>query len=696
MVHHGMPELQSPMALNIERLTLYKHGLGFFERGGSAEASFTLEFPRRSMDDVLKSLTVLPATATVSGVAFETPPDRNPDAQRQPLHINAERPLSSVIDAFSGRRVSISLGDKEIEGELIGLEREDEEHLERALLVVQSSEGIRLLPLRKITNIALLDDHAQGDLAFALETKRRDEERSYARVALSNSSEVQINYIAPAPAWRVSYRIITSSVLDAKEPTASTGKTATGITATNRTNATNETNETDETGPASKEVAASELRDVFVQGWGIFDNTLEEDLENVQLTLTAGMPVSFRYGLHQPTTPTRPFVEEDSRVISAPMEFAAMSAASASYEHMDMMESGAPMGMVAPAPIMKRSRTQLSAASVGESAPVQASGDARGALFAYKIEAPVAVRRGESGMVPILSVKTRGVRELLYNPRSGHSNPASSIRFKNGDLTLERGPATIIESGEYAGEAIVPFTTSGTEVILAFALELGVSISSVERIRSETRSVSMRDGSLFVGAVEYIDTMYTVDSQLAEACVITIEHPLHYSAELETNPTESNVSEARFKVFVGSRTSSDFEVVEKRDRSQYESVRGLDGARLQSFLEARLLDRKLFDELSEVLATQATIFSIEQATIQREADREKIRERMNDTRENLSSIDSTDDSGLRKRFVQQLGVFDDQMLAFDTQDQTSGEEIARLEALIANELQRLSQPAATE
>ncbi len=40
-----------------------------------AEPSFTLEFPRRAMDDVLKSLTVLSANATVSAVAFETPAD---------------------------------------------------------------------------------------------------------------------------------------------------------------------------------------------------------------------------------------------------------------------------------------------------------------------------------------------------------------------------------------------------------------------------------------------------------------------------------------------------------------------------------------------------------------------------------------------------------------------------------------------
>jgi hypothetical protein len=344
----------------------------------------------------------------------------------------------------------------------------------------------------------------------------------------------------------------------------------------------------------------------------------------------------------------------------------------------------------APAPIMKRSRAQISASSMADSAPIQASGDARGALFAYNIDAPVTVRRGESGMVPILSVKTRGERELLYNPNKNLSHPASSVRFRNGDLTLERGPATVIDGGEYAGEAIIPFTTGGTEVILAFAVELGVSVSSQVTSREETRSVSVRDGSLFVGAVEYIESKYTIDSQLAQRCVVTIEHPRQYNAEMETKPVESTVGEARFKCTVPGRAAVDFTVIEKRDRSQYEGVRGIDGDRLQNFFDNRLLDRKLFDELSQVLTTQATIFSIGQATIERGNHREKIRERMNDVRANLGSINAVSDSSLRDRFVKQLETLEDQMVSFDEQDQTATAEIERLETLIATELQRLS------
>ncbi len=607
------------------------------------------------MDDILKSLTVLPKSATVAGVAFETPPDRNPEAQRRPLDIDADRPLSSVIDAFAGRRVGVSVGDRSIEGELLGLEREEGEHLERAVLAVHTVTGIRLLPLRDVTKIALLDDSAQGDLAFALETKRRDEERSYARVTLSNPSEVQVNYIAPAPAWRVSYRVLASPV------------------------------------DSENEGIDSEVRDIFVQGWGIFDNTLEEDLEDVQLTLTAGMPVSFRYGLHQPTTPDRPFVQDDSRVISAPMEFAAMGGGD--YEHMDMMmaePAGAVMEMAAAAPMMKRARSKLTAASVEDSAPTQASGESRGALFAYRIDEPVTVRRGESGMVPILSVKTRGERELLFNPRKNPTHPASSIRFKNSDLTLERGPATVIDDGEYAGEAIVAFTTAGTEVILAFAVELGVSVSSQAISREETRSVVVRDGSLFVGVVEYIETTYTVVSQLAAPCVVTIEHPRQYNAELETNPVESTISEARFKCPVGPRGTVAFNVIEKRDRSRFESVRGIDGNRLEHFLNEKLLDRTLYDALNALLELQARIFSLEQSTQQREDEREKIRERLDDTRANLASLDANQDSSLRERFVRQLETLEDRMVAFDTDDTEAASEVERLEHNIANELLRLS------
>src|SRR6185436_19712341 len=48
-----------------------------------------------------------------------------------------------------------------------------------------------------------------------------------------------------------------------------------------------------------------------LQGWGLFDNSLDEDLEDVALTLASGRPISFVYGLYESRVPGRPEVSDD-------------------------------------------------------------------------------------------------------------------------------------------------------------------------------------------------------------------------------------------------------------------------------------------------------------------------------------------------------------------------------------------------
>src|SRR5205814_9236442 len=79
--------------------------------------------------------------------------------------------------------------------------------------------------------------------------------------------------------------------------------------------------------PSSSDAKPSSLAvrpssSVLLQGWGLFDNQLDEDLEDVALTLVAGMPVSFRYRLYEPHTPERPLIADEERTVTAPIEFA--------------------------------------------------------------------------------------------------------------------------------------------------------------------------------------------------------------------------------------------------------------------------------------------------------------------------------------------------------------------------------------
>ena len=81
-----------------------------------------------------------------------------------------------------------------------------------------------------------------------------------------------------------------------------------------------------DTATAGASASARPERRALLQGWALFDNTLDEDLENVSVTFVAGMPVSFIYDLYTPFTPERPGRPRGGRGVAAPVEFEAAMA----------------------------------------------------------------------------------------------------------------------------------------------------------------------------------------------------------------------------------------------------------------------------------------------------------------------------------------------------------------------------------
>ena len=133
-----------------------------------------------------------------------------------------------------------------------------------------------------------------------------------------------------------------------------------------------------------------------------------------------------------------------------------------------------------------------------ESSTVEASaGEERGALFQYRVTHPVSVARGQSAMVPIVGQRLEARKELLYNGQKLPKHPVASLRLRNETgLTLERGPVTVLEQGDYAGEAVLPFTRAGGELIVPYAVELGINIQEEHSGERQTRGISVRDDYL--------------------------------------------------------------------------------------------------------------------------------------------------------------------------------------------------------
>jgi hypothetical protein len=686
-------------------MILYKHGVGYFERRGMVSGTaLRLSFPREAMDDVLKSLIALDMGAgQVHGVDFETPEDRAQQIARGSIHLSDDRSMLDLLRDLRGRRVRLWLEEEreqprkgfglrggrppeprepaetngppvpempppsrtQVDGLVIGIDVENDENLLRSPIVSiyqPEQRRVRTYALREIKRLELLDERSAEDLSYFLRAAQSEEDRRAATLRLSDGEhDLLVGYIAPAPAWRVSYRILA-------EPR----------TGTQRVNQEPSTN-------GAGTVLGSQFS-VLLQGWGLFDNQLDEDLEEVALTLVAGMPVSFRYRLYEPHTPERPLIADEERTVTAPIEFAGMPP----------VPEAAPMMMMAaaPAPAAKRSRTMVLSAEeptterlsmdMLESSTVAASaGEERGALFQYRVTHPVSVARGQSAMVPIVGQRLEGRKELLYNGQKLPKHPVASLRMRNETgLTLERGPVTVIEEGDYAGEAVLPFTRAGGELIVPFAVELGISVQEEHSGDRQTRGISVREDYLLFQEWDVRHTRYRIHSTLPAAAEVTIEQALLQGYELtETDaPAEQAQGQARWPIACPPGAETSFVVHQRQETSRWERVRGVTSKQLRDFFKRRYLDEATYAALSGVLEIYGQIEAHNKRLAEIEQERSAIYRQQQQIQASLGPLGREGEEGaLRSRYVATLGELEDRLAALTSEQQRLVAENERLE-----------------
>jgi hypothetical protein len=481
------------------------------------------------------------------------------------------------------------------------------------------------------------------------EDKRRD-----VHVRLNDGEhKLIVSYVAPSPTWRVSYRVVAES---------------------------------DEGGAKGK---------ALLQGWGLFDNRLEEDLDSIQVTLVAGQPISFIYDLYSSTIPHRETVKDEART-TGPIEFEAAQ--------MDMM-------MAEPAPFMAEERSRgitmplaeadgimpygslpgyVNKKSAAQSTQSQAEGKATGETFQYKVNTPVSVKRGESALVPIVSAEVAYERELLFNAAKFANHPVAALRFTNDTgLTLERGPVTLVEDSDYKGDAILAFTTENNAVYLPYAIELGVRVK-VEH--SETRQhhmLNIQNGYLYEQAYIVSQVSYTIENTTDDAKTITIERAFTAEEDLfeMDQPDSETLNEKRWRVDVSAKSTDVFRINTRHLIGKNHILRNLKFEAVQRWADKRYLDQELFGELAELTKTLQFIKTKKDHSAKLLGERESIYQKQEQLRANLGALQSTGKEAiLRDRVLAQLTSTQDRLEEIEKEmslnERTITESEKRVDAII--------------
>lgn len=264
--------------LPLKRVTLYKHGVGYFERQGkvNGDRQLTFLFDAAQMNDVLKSLVVLDlGRGNISSVTFDStkPFDKRIEEFGLRLDSSDKVGLTSLLGQLKGARVEVRSnigGALSLTGSVVGIEKRTGIQANgrteiSELVLINDSGELRSIQLDQIRGIKILDAKVREDIDRYLSILRSSIHKNLRPLTISTNGngerDMFVSYVVEAPVWKATYRI----VIDQKAKP-------------------------------------------FLQGWALVDNVQDEDWTNVTLSLIAGAPVSFIQDLQQPRYKSRPVV----------------------------------------------------------------------------------------------------------------------------------------------------------------------------------------------------------------------------------------------------------------------------------------------------------------------------------------------------------------------------------------------------
>jgi hypothetical protein len=509
--------LIAPAALAAEMpvrgVTLSSAGIAQIERAGEVAVNAPVVFraPLGDVDDLLRSLMILDPAGRVEGLslpgrdllneAFRGLPLRPADFENRASLLNALRGQEAEAAGARGRIATAAETDAGLTLSLIA---------PRGLLSVLLKPGDEVT----LTDPALAARVARA--AEALAAARSDDERRIEiRLRSDRARQVAVIYIAGAPMWKPSYRLMAP-------PLGATGGQA------------------------------------RLMGWAVVENASGSDWEGVRISLVSDDAAAFRQPIFEPITVSRPElsvrIAETIRVRPDTGAMPRMPAAAS------MMAPPA----AAPPPTMNdlMNAPTVSAAPARAPAPapaplaVNVAAQAAAGRVAFTLERPVTLRSGETANLPFLDLSLPAER-VWWVQNLWTARPLQALRFRNtSNHVLPDGLVTVFDGDgapSFLGDAELRALSPGDQRLIAFARDRDVRLSSQSIDQFEPTRFSLRRGFMTVEAKSIIGTVVTIDPLGASGVmVIDLQRPtgatprfpvaaegafgLRYETQLEATP----------------------------------------------------------------------------------------------------------------------------------------------------------------
>jgi hypothetical protein len=668
--------------LELHSVVLYRNGVGYFERVGVVDGELLrLRVRKDQVNDLLKSLTVVDENGQAVSVSMPLDPQTWANLAMSTL-APGRGSLAQILDSLRGHEVSVAAGGRILRGRITMIE-----HIVNEPDPELSTRGTQMMPIAnsqdwkltlmngsrmhvvRLSRISGLTVH-DGDLAMQLHRaldasagegmfEQVDVE---VRLASARRHRLTVSYVVGAPMWKPTYRVVLPEA----------GKQGT-----------------------SKGTA-------LLQGWAVVDNVSGEDWREIELSLTSGAPIAFRYDLHTPREVWRSDLtqsgvdkqatvslgetswemEEQVAPPPPPMPAAEPMPMDGAYDYeADMVggygdyggyaESAAapPASKSAGGPgggggRLERGRWDKSEdiASTTTGSTIDVDSLRRSTLASTRsqrisgltrvdLTVPVTVPDGTSTMVALVNEQVEAEETFLYKPGGAgygyEANPYRVVRFKNTtDYVLEPGPIAIYSGGSFVGEGLSEAVGANTSVTIPFAVETEVLVtSSTQYAGQEMKLTRIVRGVLEVESFYQSTTTYDVRGPAKDASYkVLVRHPRAGSNyELAKRPEGTEDLDGAWLVPItipAKGTSASLSLVEQTPSNLTLAIWDSQAPELLTkFLEAGNLDAAARKKLQPIVDLRREIGKIDTEVDGLRRQQGELHERADQTRRNLEAIE---------------------------------------------------------
>ena len=685
-------EVATASSVPLSRLTLYRSGVGSFQRNGmvNGDAKVQLRFPTDTINDILKSMVILDKSGgTIDGASYGSKDPLERRLASFAINVADNPKFSEIVTRLRGSSATLVTTNGPLTGTILSVESRTESRKEGSQNSVISTPyaniitaaGIRSVNLDQIQSFTLADTALQAELnkALAALAEYRAERTKTVEIGFrgTGAREVVISYVHELPVWKASYRLVLP----------------------------------DDSGKGAKPSGTP-----AIQGWAIVENTTDEDWQNIALSLVSGRPVSFKMDLYEPLYVSRPEIPVPTVPGVAPRIYALGTSVEnkaagvrraeeaekerlASYNYdaaatrgLQSAPSRKPAAPAAKAPAMLTGAAEMGddsgaapRATSSEdlfkyAAHTQAQAVEAGEVFQYELSTPVTIQRQRSAMLPIITSAIDGRRVSIFNRADGSEHPMRGVQLTNStSLQLLPGPVAVFDTGIYAGDAQIGHVSPGDKRLLAYAVDLDVASTLKEEATNTIKKLRIVNGMLeqnytYRRAIEY--KFENKDSKRSRT--VLIEHPKDGFADLiePKKPAEETPALYRFELGLEPGKSGTLKVVQETVQATTNELLSYNPQVLMQYSTDGKTSKAVVDAFREAARRRQSVDDANRIVDGLEKEKNSISEDQSRLRQNMQSIDRNSD--LYKRY---MGKLNDQETRLETLNQELGTAKANRERL---------------